>query len=102
MLEQQVQLHAKELIGIYAMISIYKPHPEHGAALIDSKHCFGAYCKSQPDLIQVGTFKNSQTGQRLEIALWYSAESTRAASPTLMKATENDDFETWEMEEMRE
>ena len=45
--------------------------------------------------------KDASSGELVGIAIWDSEEAFQAAGPALMKATEGDDFDSWEMEPIR-
>lgn len=69
--------------------------------MIDSMHRYGETAKKQHGLISVHTLKDENTSELIGLALWESRESYLAARPALMKATEKDDFDSWEREPIR-
>jgi heme-degrading monooxygenase HmoA len=82
-------------------MSIHRPHPDKERLVIDSMHRYGETARKQPGLVSVHTLKDENTGELVGIAIWPSKESFLAARPALRKATENDDFDSWEKEPIR-
>ncbi len=82
-------------------MSIHRPHPEKERLVIESMHRYGETAKKQPGLVSVHTLKDENSGELVGIAIWSSKESFLAARPALMKATEKDDFDSWEKEPTR-
>ena len=86
---------------MFVNLSIHHPHPDKERLLIDSMHRYGDAAKKQRGLLSVHTLKDETTGELVGIAIWDSKESFLAARPALMKATEKDDFDTWEKEPIK-
>ena len=84
--------------SMFVMISIHRPNPVKEKLLIDSMHRYGDAAKSQKGLVSVHTLKDEETGQLFGLAIWDSQESFMEARPALRKATEGDDFDSWEQE----
>ena len=61
-------------------------------------HRYSETAKRQKGLVSVHTLKDENTGELFGIAIWDSHDSYMAARPALMKATETDDFDSWEKE----
>jgi hypothetical protein len=76
-------------------MTVMLPYPGHEQELIDSMHRFGAAARTQPGLVVTTTTRDPQTGERVGIAVWESAEAARAAGPVLMAAVDGDDFDAW-------
>ena len=89
------------LASLFVMISIHRPHPEKAKLVIDSMHRYGEAAKRQKGLVSVHTLKDEDSGELFGLAIWDSQEAFMAARPELRKATEGDDFDTWEKEPMK-
>ncbi len=83
---------------MFVVISIHSPHADKEKYLIDSMHRYGEASKAHKGLVSVHTLKDEKTGELVGLAIWDSEESYLAARPDLMKATEGDDFDSWEMQ----
>ena len=83
---------------MFVIMSIHHPHPDKEKLLIDSMHRYGEAAKRQKGLVSVHTLKDENSGELFGIAIWDSQDSYTAARPALMKATEGDDFDSWEKE----
>ena len=86
---------------MFINMSIHIPHPDKERLLIESMHRYGEAAKKQPGLMSVHTLKDENTGELVGIAIWTSKESFLAARPPLRKATEKDDFDSWEKEPIK-
>ena len=86
---------------MFVVLSIHLPHPDKEKLLIDSMHRYGETAKRQKGLVSVHTLKDENTGELFGIAIWDSQDSYEAARPALMKATETDDFDSWEKGPMK-
>lgn len=82
-------------------MSIHRPHPDKEHLLIESMHRYGEAARHQKGLVGVYTLKDISSGELVGIAIWDSEETYQAAGPALMKATEGDDFDSWEMEPIK-
>ena len=81
----------------FVIISFHQPRPDKENLVIDSMHRYGETSKKFKGLIGVYTLKNDKTGQLIGLAIWNSEESYKAARPELIKTTQSDDFDAWEM-----
>ena len=86
---------------MFVLMSIHRPHPDKEKLVVDSMHRYGETAKRQRGLVSVHTLKDENSGELFGLALWDSKESYLAARPALMKTTEGDDFDSWEVEPMR-
>ena len=62
---------------------------------------YGEAAKRQKGLVSIRTLKDESTGELFGLAIWDLESSYQSARPALMKATEGDDFDSWEKEPMR-
>ena len=69
--------------------------------MIESMHRYGEAASRQKGLVGVYTLKDVSSGELVGIAIWDSEEAFQEAGPALTKATEGDDFDSWEMEPIR-
>jgi hypothetical protein len=81
---------------MFVIISAHHPHPDKEGLLVESMHRYGEAAKRQKGLVGVYTLKDADSGELLGLAIWNSEESYLAARPALAKATEGDDFDSWE------
>jgi heme-degrading monooxygenase HmoA len=81
---------------LFVNIAIHRPHQDEERFVVESMHRYGEAAKKQKGLVSVHTLKDENTGELVGLAIWDSKESFLADRPDLMKATENDDFGSWE------
>ena len=86
---------------MFVLISIHHPLPEKEELVVDSMHRYGEAAKSQKGLVSVHRLKDERNGELFGLAIWDSEDSYVSARPALMKATEGDDFDSWEKEPMK-
>ena len=86
---------------MFVLISSHRPHPDKEKLVVESMHRYGEASKRQKGLVSVHTLKDENTGELFGLAIWDSQDSYLAARPALIKATEGDDFDSWEKEPMK-
>jgi len=82
-------------------VSEHNPHPDKEGLLVDSMHRYCEAARKQKGLLDVYTLKDEKTGKLFGLAIWESEEDYQAARPALAKATEGDDFDSWEKEPVK-
>ena len=82
-------------------VAIHRPKPEFEQVLVDSMHRFGAAARTQAGLREVHTLRDTRSGVLVGLAVWESATALEAARPALAAATETDDFDAWEAEQVQ-
>ena len=88
--------------SLFVNMSIHRPHPEKENLLTESMHRYGEAARHQKGLVFVcPPLKDTSSGELVGIAIWDSEEAFQEAGPALTKATEGDDFDSWEAEPIR-
>lgn len=78
---------------MFLFYAVHYPHPEKETLLVQAMHEFGALIKKQPGLILVDTFKDSERGTLVAIAIWESEDAFQAAWPSLAKDAPPEEWE---------
>ncbi len=75
---------------------IHYPKPEKEALLVHAMQLFGEIVKSQPGIIFVNAFKDTEKGTVMAISIWETQEALQAALPAMREALKDVPFDEWE------
>lgn len=78
---------------MFLFYAVHYPHPEKEELLIRGMREFGEVIRKQPGIIFVDTFRDTEKGTLIAIAIWESQEAFQASWPTLVKDSPSEEWE---------
>ena len=78
---------------MFLFYAIHYPHPEKEGLLIQRMYEFGELIKKQPGIIFVNTFRDTENGTLIALAIWESQEAFQASWPVLVKDAPSEEWE---------
>ena len=82
--------------GMFILMSIHHPRPEHRAALLDSMHRYGAAIRGNPGLRGVHTLQDARSTRLVGLAIFDSQADFERLAPLARAAVQDDPFDVWE------
>ena len=80
---------------MYIHLAVHYPKPEHAADLLASMHRVDDAAQGAPGLIQIGAWRDRDTGRLVGLAMWESPEAFAAAAGQIFQAIQDDPLDEW-------
>jgi len=78
---------------VFLFYAVHYPYPEKEELLLQRMYEFGELIKKQLGVLFVNTFRDSENGTLIALAIWESQEAFQTAWPVLVKDAPSEELE---------
>jgi heme-degrading monooxygenase HmoA len=80
---------------MFIHLAVHYPRAEHAGDLLASMLRVDAAAKGTPGLIEMGAWRDEDSGALIGLARWESAAAFQAAAEQVFQVVANDPFDQW-------